>query len=358
MGATEKNNLLPREMILRELRTLVANSLPGTRLPSENAVAARFRTARMTAYWAFRRLAEEGLIERRRGSGTFVKGTRTVTFLLPAPNFIVRRGHNEGIAREQLSGVLRAACELDLRVETLIASTDNDPNRLDYRKLGQLAPDAMVVASPWYANCFPMLSEHRVRAALLSNQSFMRGYETCIRDWFRLEADRMLALKEMAKLLHDAGCRRIAVGSAHISEKEPRYSCVYRKMLAEYPDLTLCRVKLACPDAVSKREARAALRTALRDGFARQNFDALILDTSLVIFGTDIHEFCGLPRSVRIFGINLLPEQLELEEPCAYCRPPFEEMGYDAVKLLAQSARGGLRRQYEYVFHHVEMLTC
>lgn len=357
MGASEKDGLLPREMILRELRALAASSVPGTRMPSENAVAARFKTARMTAYWAFRRLAEEGLIERRRGSGTFVKGMRTVTFLLPAPDFIARKGHNEGIAREQLAGVLRAACELNLRVETLVGSPVNDPNRLDYGRLEQLSSGSMVVVSPWYANCFPMLSEHRVRTALLSNQSRIHGYEGCTRDWFRLEADRERALGRMAEMLYKAGCRKFAAASAHISVKEPRSGCIYQRALSEYCDATLCRVKLPASGFASSREERAALRAVLEEAYGRWRFDALILDTSAVIFGTDIHEFCGLPRSVRIFGINLLSEQLDLEEPFACCRAPYEKMGYEAVHLLAHSARGGVRRQYDYIFQHTESLN-
>ena len=38
--SNRKNNSLPRDIILQELRSRIESSLPGTRLPSENALAA------------------------------------------------------------------------------------------------------------------------------------------------------------------------------------------------------------------------------------------------------------------------------------------------------------------------------
>ena len=65
--SNRKNNSLPRDIILQELRSRIESSLPGTRLPSENALAIKFNTARMTVTRVFRQLEEEGLIERRKG---------------------------------------------------------------------------------------------------------------------------------------------------------------------------------------------------------------------------------------------------------------------------------------------------
>jgi DNA-binding LacI/PurR family transcriptional regulator len=46
---------------------------PGTHLPAERTLIEQFKVSRITIVNAFRELAEEGLIERRRGSGTFVR---------------------------------------------------------------------------------------------------------------------------------------------------------------------------------------------------------------------------------------------------------------------------------------------
>jgi GntR family transcriptional regulator len=58
--------------IERWLRRRVLRSAPGDALPSESELAARFRVSRMTARQAVQNLAAEGLVQRRRGAGTFV----------------------------------------------------------------------------------------------------------------------------------------------------------------------------------------------------------------------------------------------------------------------------------------------
>lgn len=54
------------------LRKRVRSGLPGSLLPSESALAAQFDVSRMTARQAVQNLAAEGLVVRRRGSGTYV----------------------------------------------------------------------------------------------------------------------------------------------------------------------------------------------------------------------------------------------------------------------------------------------
>lgn len=54
------------------LRQQCASLPAGSALPTETEVAARFGVSRMTARHAFQRLTQQGLIERRRGAGSFV----------------------------------------------------------------------------------------------------------------------------------------------------------------------------------------------------------------------------------------------------------------------------------------------
>jgi DNA-binding LacI/PurR family transcriptional regulator len=57
---------------LETLRDEIATRLPGEKLESQNELAVRFKTSALTVREALSALAEEGLIERRRGSGTYV----------------------------------------------------------------------------------------------------------------------------------------------------------------------------------------------------------------------------------------------------------------------------------------------
>lgn len=64
------------EQIASYLRGMVADSSPGDRLPSEAELCERFDVSRMTARQAVQLLANDGLIERKRGAGTFVRAHR------------------------------------------------------------------------------------------------------------------------------------------------------------------------------------------------------------------------------------------------------------------------------------------
>jgi len=61
-----------RRAIESWLRTQVASGRAGDPLPSESELAARFEVSRMTARQAVQSLEAEGLVQRRRGAGTFV----------------------------------------------------------------------------------------------------------------------------------------------------------------------------------------------------------------------------------------------------------------------------------------------
>src|SRR5437762_13110734 len=69
---------------------------PGVRLPSERELVHEFGCARMTVHRALRELEEEGLIERRQGSGSYVAELHPISNLLQVRDIhdeIRERGH-------------------------------------------------------------------------------------------------------------------------------------------------------------------------------------------------------------------------------------------------------------------------
>ncbi|GAB3924748.1 phosphonate metabolism transcriptional regulator PhnF [Microlunatus endophyticus] len=121
-------------LIAEELRADIVEGRLGTgaRLPSENELAQRFGVNRQTARQAVTALAGEGLVEARRGSGTFVTGapvhvhrigvrTRLSSSLGPSAGPATGRVLDH--ARERppagIAARLQPLGELAIRVETL-----------------------------------------------------------------------------------------------------------------------------------------------------------------------------------------------------------------------------------------------
>jgi GntR family transcriptional regulator len=61
------------EEIAADLRSLISAAAPGDRLPSDAELCDKYGVSRMTARQAVQVVAADGLIDRRRGAGTFVR---------------------------------------------------------------------------------------------------------------------------------------------------------------------------------------------------------------------------------------------------------------------------------------------
>jgi GntR family transcriptional regulator, histidine utilization repressor len=93
---------------------------PGARLPSERDLVAEFGCARMTVHRALRELEEDGLIERRQGSGSYVAELHPISNLLQVRDIsdeIRERGHVHGtrvcaVAREKADAQIAAAMRI------------------------------------------------------------------------------------------------------------------------------------------------------------------------------------------------------------------------------------------------------
>ena len=113
--------------IERYLRTQVEGARPGAPLPSEAELCERFSVSRMTVRQALQELTNDGLVERRRGQGTFVAHRpvhrRPGVFL----------SFTEEMNRRGMAATSR-----------LLAAGMDEPRRSEVLDLG-LAPDSQVV---------------------------------------------------------------------------------------------------------------------------------------------------------------------------------------------------------------------
>jgi GntR family histidine utilization transcriptional repressor len=90
--------ILPYATVKSALRERIARGgwKVGARLPSERELVQQFACARMTVHRALRELEEEGLIERRQGSGSYVAELHPISNILQVRDIheeIRERGH-------------------------------------------------------------------------------------------------------------------------------------------------------------------------------------------------------------------------------------------------------------------------
>jgi GntR family transcriptional regulator len=109
------------------LRTLVEGAGPGDPLPSEAELCERFSVSRMTVRQALQELTNDGLVERRRGQGTFV-AHRPVH-------------RHPGVFLSFTEEMNRRGMQATSR---LLSAGLDDPRRSETLDLG-LAPDSQVV---------------------------------------------------------------------------------------------------------------------------------------------------------------------------------------------------------------------
>jgi len=114
--------LLPFEEVKASIRQRIADGgwQPGMRLPSERELVQQFGCARMTVHRALRELDDEGLIERRQGSGSYVAQLHPISNLLQVRDIheeIASRAHRHdtrviAVVRERAGTEVAAAMRL------------------------------------------------------------------------------------------------------------------------------------------------------------------------------------------------------------------------------------------------------
>ena len=149
---------LPYATVKAALRERIAQGgwEPGVRLPSERELVQAFGCARMTVQRALRELEQEGLIERRQGSGSYVAELHPISNLLQVRDIhdeIRERGHAHttrvcSVMREKADARTSAAMRLPKHAPVyrvrLVHLENGVPIQLEDRHVNPaLAPDLL-----------------------------------------------------------------------------------------------------------------------------------------------------------------------------------------------------------------------
>ena len=155
---TARPRTLPYATVKAALRERIAQGgwQAGVRLPSERELVQTFGCARMTVHRALRELEEEGLIERRQGSGSYVAELHPISNVLQVRDIhdeIRERGHLHStrvcaVTREKADASTSAAMRLPRGAAVfhvrLVHLESGVPIQLEDRHVNPaLAPDLM-----------------------------------------------------------------------------------------------------------------------------------------------------------------------------------------------------------------------
>lgn len=96
---------------------------PGTQIPSETALCQQFNVSRMTVNKALRELANEGVVTRHQGAGTYVAEPKFQSTLVEIPNIVTEikeRGHQHSmkvISQERIKLSAKQAALMNLSTD-------------------------------------------------------------------------------------------------------------------------------------------------------------------------------------------------------------------------------------------------
>ncbi|MFA6931622.1 MAG: GntR family transcriptional regulator [Lentisphaeria bacterium] len=318
------------------LRRYIEHRLPGTPLPSETAFCRQYGLARMTVSKALNELEAMGLVERRKGSGTYVSSEPSLVFLLPYAEALTDKSFINDQLRTYFSGIMKAAHDFHIRVETLAVSLTNNPEDIEFVFFRHINSSSWVFVTPWFYKVFELLAERRARVCLLHSQSLAilpPPSRAVIEHWCLQEMDRQNGVERLIRFWLLQGCRRIALLVPYIlSENNHPVLMTYRRLMreADLPELY---------QELSETENQAEQVAAL---YKRDAFDALLTANCFEIAAGDPKAYLHLPSSVRLGFAGGNADVLPASVDFSYYSFPFAQIGYEAVQMLA-SAKSSCR---------------
>jgi len=113
-GTAVATNRVPHyQRIHSQLEQLILSGklAPGSQVPTESELQAQHRVSRITAQQALRRLADQGLVVRQRGRGTYVLNNRPELNLIQAINFVSGLTESTGPHKVLSAKVVKATAE-------------------------------------------------------------------------------------------------------------------------------------------------------------------------------------------------------------------------------------------------------
>ncbi len=338
--------------LYQALLDFIAQSRPGMPLASENALAHRHHVSRTTVHKVLRQLEDDGMVVRRQGVGAFVKGRRTVTFLLPCPDYMTDeyQPYNDGFLLN-FQGAMKAAHDLGLSLEALpvapVNNRDFNLSYIDHERLSEVGPDSMIVCSAYFCMLYELFCRRRAKVAVMGSQYEHYGYRNYRRDFYSVDADMHGAMDRILDYCRARGKRRIALVKCGVAEKKFPLNNAYSKWCARH---RMPEIFHSFPGESSGSDAFS--RGLIAKLHRETGFDALVFQhTGFIHASGTIQDILELPPDMLVFGVNFQRNYSPGLAPFPRCMVDAFKLGYEAVRILVDSPRHGATRTFPYVFY-------
>lgn len=208
----------------------------GSRLLSAKQLAEQENVSYETAFKALDLLKRRGLIERRRGSGTFCAQhkddqSRNIYFSLPGAG--VFSSSIVTPLQNIYRGAQTAAIQHGISMQNFIGIQSNFNYDINREAITALPPQSKIIVDTYLHTMFPLLAQHDMQVLLLDDFTEERNvYNQYTEKFHRMCFDRIKLLKIAMKALHDAGRSNILF----LTDTSPYFSpwrVGYRQALAD-----------------------------------------------------------------------------------------------------------------------------
>ncbi len=338
------------ESISRKIHDEIAAGAyaPGAKLPSERELEQKYRVSRVTVNRALTRLHAHGLVERRRGSGTFVVEPRRNPSGVASSRKLVKYLASGARVRGDVyvSSGYEGMCN-ELNKHGKDVATRFYYSEADYiAEIASLADASVDAAIIWYCRSdegdrrLQRLMRDGVRFVLLDNHS--KDFEC---DY--VGTDNAFGAQQMVRHLVDRGHRDIAYLTRQTSglpSLENRQVGFVQEMLASGLPLTqesLWSFDPAVPGDLGR------VVDAILD--CRRRPTALFVANDLYAF--DVYEQLKqrgvrVPDDISLVGFDNIDRSQYFEVPLTTVAQDFREMGRLAASIVQQPPREAPRELY------------
>jgi GntR family transcriptional regulator of arabinose operon len=322
--------------------------LPGQALPSEQALCKQFGISRVTVRQAIANLADQGLVEKRWGSGTYVRDgslplpVKDSQTQAPVVSLILANIVGSFMA-SIVRGVEQEVREQGYEFSLQLSNSSHAQERLNIeaaieKKVGGVILFPTATDGGSNPNCYQYLRLVEAGIPVL----FIDSYIPQLPIGYVVSADRD-GMHQLTEHMLSLGHKRIGYlhSLSNNTSVTARYEGFLNAMLGKRvcPDVIL-RLPKRPPGKNDIDLAEESVRELIRSGQPLPT--ALIGCTSYFAIGAfRALKEAGLrvPEDVALAGYERLPEADVLEVPLTVMDVPVEEMGREAVRRLGDLVR-------------------